>query len=167
MTGRGEMRIQFRNRSNMSSSNRLWIPVCCVELTVMIERRVKRHVRVGNIVPEHRRKELDVLPSVDVALPERLGEIAMDIHGSPRKRAVPIHEFETVLLDRFVQVARDVLERVGPVSVKVEVVAGSFLGPARRAPQVGIDAVLDDRHGARLRRKAGSAPAAAARSRGP
>ena len=78
-------------------------------------------------------------------LGERLDELRVHLLGAPGQRPVLRDEFGAVPLDRLVVAPREILERIGAVGVHVDEVPRALLGPSDRAPEVRVDAVLDDR----------------------
>ncbi len=131
------------------------------ELAVVIQAGMKRHVRVGDVVSDHRREELDVVAGVPRLLGECLDELRVDLLGAPGQRAVLVDELAAVLGDRLRLNVRQAGEGIRAVRVHVDEVMRRFLLAAGGAPQVRIDRVFDNRRSGSRRRRDGSPPAAA------
>ncbi len=81
-------------------------------------------------------------------LRERLDELVVNLLRAPRQHAVLVHELAVrSFFTASSHVARQLRKRMRPVGIHVDEVPRRFLRlPARRAPQVRIDRVLDDGH---------------------
>jgi hypothetical protein len=118
------------------------------ELAIVVEHGVKRHVPVLDVVRQNRGVVLYVLERVagDAALLqfEVAPELPVDLTGTPRQRAVALHELDAVALDGAVVLARQRAKRRPAVRVEIHEMTRRLFAPAGVAPEIGIDRTLDD-----------------------